>query len=128
MLVRVYSRLLGLFPREFRDEFGYQMLCDFEDAMNRIQRKGSRIDFVVYVVWHVRDLVQNAGVQWMRSRILALLGISACWTLLLFGLIVLQGTPQTNPHFLTLHLAWIAAAALMMACSIAIGRYHSRRS
>jgi hypothetical protein len=37
-----YYRVLGLFPREFREEYRNEMLSDFEDLRLQFERKGGR--------------------------------------------------------------------------------------
>jgi hypothetical protein len=126
--IRCYAGLLRLLPRSFREEFGYEMVCDFADAMNRAIATGSVVS--VGLVWTncLSDLVGNAAVQWIRTGIPALmcLVLSMSWTLLLFGLLAIQGIPPNRPEFADLHVAWLALAFTLAGLSIACGRYHAR--
>jgi hypothetical protein len=104
------------------------MVCDFADAMERAIATGSVIR--IGLVWTncVSDLVGNAAVQWICRGIpmLLLIVLAMSWTLLLFGLLAIQGIPQNRPEFADLHVAWLVGAVTLVGFSIACGRYRAR--
>ena len=59
---RIYSTLLVLYPKEFRDEFGHEMLSAFRDMRRRHSASGIR--FWSFVVC---DIVASAAEQRMES-------------------------------------------------------------
>jgi hypothetical protein len=56
----------------------------------------------------------------------ALVVTAASWSVLIFGLVALQGIPPNSELFGRLHVAWLGVAAAMLGLSIAGGRYYSR--
>jgi hypothetical protein len=120
-----YSKLLKLLPRRFLEEFGYEMVCDFSEAMERAVAAGSVV--TVALIWAncVSDLMINAVVQWLRTGMPMLVALAMSWTVLLFSLLAIQGVPQNRPEFADLHLAWLVGALTLIVISIACSRYHT---
>ena len=123
---RGYSRLLRLLPRPFREEFGYEMVCDFSDAMDRAIATGSVMRVARLWANCSGDLVSNIVVQWLRTGIPMLMLLAMSWSVLIFGLLAIQGVPQNRPEFTDLHLAWLVGALTLGVISLACSRYHSR--
>jgi hypothetical protein len=123
--VHCYSTLLKLMPRPFLEEFGYEMVCDFSEATERAIAAGSVV--AVALMWAncVSDLMINAVVQWLRTGIPILIALAMSWSVLLFGLLAIQGVPQNRPEFADLHLAWLIGALTLIVISIACSRYHT---
>ena len=121
-----YSKLLKLLPRPFVEQFGFEMVCDFSDAMERAIAAGSVV--TVALIWTncMSDLATNALTQWFRTGIPMLVALAMSWTVLLFGLLAIQGVPQNRPEFADLHLAWLAGALTLIVVSIGCSRYHTR--
>lgn len=123
----LYEVLLVLFPRSFREEFGYEMMCDVRDACRRAAQSGGRFRLISLAARCVADVARNLVIQWVRTGLPALVVISASWTLLLFSLLALQGVPQASALFTRLHFAWLLIAIAMGLACIAFGRYHAKR-
>jgi hypothetical protein len=77
---------------------------------------------------YAEDFAWNLVIQWFRTGVPTLIGISVTSTILLVVLLALQGIPQTNPLFAPLHLVWLASALALVLLSILIARYHGGRS
>ena len=123
---RYYSNVLRLLPRPFREEFGYEMVCDFTDATERAVASGSVLSVALLWVNCIGDLMINAVVQWLRTGVPMLIALAMSWTLLLFGLLAIQGIPQNRPESADLHVAWLVGVLTLIVISIAYGRYHAR--
>jgi hypothetical protein len=123
---RCYARVLALFPRSFREEFGYEMVCDFSDAFDRAIATGSVVAVALFWTTCASDLVCNVVVQWLRTGFPIVVALAMGWTLLLFGLLALQGIPPNRPEFADLHLVWLVMALTLAAISVACGRYYAR--
>jgi hypothetical protein len=104
------------------------MRRDFADATNRAWNRGGWFKVLALSLWFSADLVRNLIVQWLRTGVPTLIGISATSSILLVALLMLQGMPQNNPLFMQLHLAWLVLAILLVLLSILSARYHGGRS
>jgi hypothetical protein len=124
--IRCYAKALVLLPRSFREEFGYEMVCDFSDAMDRAVATGSVRRVGLFWSTCAIDLVRNIVVQWLCTGFPILIALAMSWTLLLFGLLALQGIPQDRPEFADFHLIWLVGALTLAAISVACGRYYTR--
>jgi hypothetical protein len=128
LLPLFWDVILFLFPRSFRNEFGYEMKCDFADATNRAWNRSGRFKVLALWVWFAGDLALNLIIQWFQTGVPTLIGISATSTILLFALLALQGIPQNNALFIELHLAWLVLAVVLVLLSILSARYHAGRA
>jgi hypothetical protein len=125
---RLYRLMWALYPPSFRTEFCDEIMFDLADAMNRAWSKGGRWSVLLLLTRDVCDCARNLLVVWFRTGIPTLIAVSATWSALLFGLVLLQGVAPTNPAFVPLHLAWLIGGGAVVLCSIAVGNYHSRHA
>jgi hypothetical protein len=65
-LRKAYSILLRLYPHHFRTQFGGEMIQVFEQAIVE-QRKGSRLDLVVFLVREMLGLLAAAAGARLRQ-------------------------------------------------------------
>ena len=126
-MARAYAALLVFFPRRFREEFGYEMMCDFVDATRRA-RQGGRLGLVSLWASCTADIALNLITHWVRTGVPTLIAISASWSILLFSLLLLQTVPQTNALFTPLHVVWLVIVCAMTLLCVAVGHYHARHS
>jgi hypothetical protein len=102
------------------------MVCDFTDATERAVASGSMLTIALLWINCMIDLMINGVVQWLRTGVPMLIALSVSWTLLLFGLLAIQGIPQNRPESANLHMAWVVGVLTLVGISIAYGRYHTR--
>jgi hypothetical protein len=125
---RVYGSLFVLYPRTFRTEFRNELVCHFLEGTQRAKDRGGAFDVARLWADYAVDFFWNLIIQWFRTGLPALIGISGCSTCLLVALLALQGIPQAHPLFRALHLLWLGAVVAVMSLSILLARYFSRRS
>lgn len=125
---RLCGMLLLLYPRSFRDEFGYEMTCDFEDATHSAWHSGGALEVLSTCARYGWDLGRNMITQWIRTGWPTLIAISASWSALLVALLALQSIPQANPLAFRLHAVWLVIAGVMALLSVALGRYHGEHA
>ena len=90
----VYKRLLYLYPAAFREEFGDEMICDFDDATGEAWMVGRWPGVLCFWLVVSADFARSVAVQWVRSGWPALVGISATWSLSCCVLIAQQFVPR----------------------------------
>lgn len=125
---RVYGSLFVLYPRTFRTEFRHELVCHFLEGTQRAKDRGGALDVARLWAGYADDFFWNLIIQWFRTGLPGLIGISASSTCLLVALLALQGIPQAHPLFRWLHLLWLGAAAAVVSLSILLARYFSRWS
>jgi hypothetical protein len=125
---RVYGSLFALYPRTFRTEFSHELVCHFVEGTQLAKDRGGALD--VARLWgdYAVDFFWNLIIQWFRTGIPALIGISASSTCLLVALLALQGIPQAHPLFRWLHVLWLGSAVAIVSLSILLADFFGRRS
>lgn len=113
---RFYSRIIRLYPKEHRRQFGAQMRLTFEDSYRHAAGSGGRVPagFWVAVIWdEARSIVREhvAGDERRRHIDQLVVGLLLSWPLLAFVL------PGLVPRHLPLVL--LAPAALLAALFLA---------
>jgi peptidoglycan/LPS O-acetylase OafA/YrhL len=121
--LRVYGALLHLYPREFRDEFGEEMLCDFADATSAAWHAGGAHAVTAFWARSCWDVAGNALLQWCRTGRPAQILAAASWSAWLWGLVALQSIPQSKPIAGQLHAVWIILAVALLLVSVGYGKY-----
>jgi hypothetical protein len=94
--IRLYKRLLYLYPAAFREEFGDEMLDDFADATGEAWMAGRWPH--VLALWALigADFLRSLMLQWVRSGWPALVGISATSSLSYCVLVAQQLAPRPD--------------------------------
>ena len=127
-VAQLCGMLFLLYPRSFRDEFGYEMTCDFEDATNHAWNNGGALEVLFIWTRYAGDLGRNVMTQWIRTGWPTLIAITVSWNALLFLLLALQSVAPANPLALQLHAAWLVIAGAVALGSVALGRYHGNHT
>ena len=96
---RLYKALLHLYPSTFRDEFGEEMACDFDEATDEAWTIGGWTRVLSAWSTVARDLLCSIPVQWLRSGVPILLATSVVWTLS-FWVVIAQDVPQRDTRIL----------------------------
>ena len=81
--VAIYEALLGLYPRAFRKEFGFDMIQDFEEASEEAWQNERWWGLVCLWVFTGADVIRTAPLQWIRSgtlvfSVLAVISAASC--------------------------------------------------
>ena len=72
----VYKALLGLYPRAFRREFGFDMIQDFEEASHDAWTDDHWRGVLSLWLLTAADIVRSVPVQWVRSGALIFSGLA----------------------------------------------------
>ena len=96
--VHVYKALLHVYPPSFRQEFGDEMVCDFDDSTHDAWTAGGWL--AVAALWLVvcADYGRTVAVQWVRTGWPVLIGLSVTWSLSCCALIAQQFVPRAELH------------------------------
>ena len=94
--VHVYKVLLRFYPPSFRQEYGDEMVCDFDEATFDAWTAGRWP--AVAALWMVvcADFGRTVAMQWVRTGWPALIAVSVTWSLSCCALLAQQFVPRTN--------------------------------
>ena len=79
-MTHLYRALLLLYPKAFREKFGDEMACDFEEATSEAWAARGWIGVLTLVALVAADLMRTAVSQWLRTGWPAALALSGTLT------------------------------------------------
>ena len=90
----LYKALLYLYPAAFRQEFGDEMVCDFDDGTGDAWTAGGWPRVLAFWTIVSADFMWTVLIQWLRSGWPVLVAISATWSLSCCVLLAQQFVPR----------------------------------